>query len=290
MHNTNEHSLKIDEDMNETVALKELDKGLDKGFEQNGEATGYMECLEKCGNCCLKLQCCCATCGCGPLKTINQGEVGLRMKFGKFVSKLEPGLYTFNPCTEKIIIVDLRSQVIDVGLQRLLTKDNVTVFIDAYVNYSVIEPEKAQFKVINYRQLMSYFTQGVMRTIVSEHTLSELLINRKMIEKKLTEIIDVKTHVYGLKVYNIETQKIQLPANMERAMAIVAETEKQSEARIIDAKGDLQSARIFREAADELSKNEISLQLQYFETLKYIAAEKNSTIIVPDSIMGSLKN
>lgn len=275
--------------MNQSVALKQLDEGLDKGYETGSEATGYMACQEKCGNCCLSFQYCCASCGCGPLKTINQGEIGLRMRFGKFVSKLQPGLYTYNPCTENIIVVDLRSQVIDVGLQRLLTKDNVTVFIDAYVNYSVIEPEKARFKVIDYKQLMSYFTQGVMRTIVSEHTLSELLINRKKVEKKLTEIIDVKTHAYGLKVYNIETQKIQLPANMERAMAIVAETEKQSEARLIDAKGDLQSARIFREAADELSKNEISLQLQYFETLKYIAAEKNSTIIVPDSIMGSLK-
>lgn len=287
MRNTEEISMKI-ENENQSVALKELDIGLDKGFESGSEATSYMACLEKCGNCCLNFQYCCASCGCGPLTTINQGEIGLRMRFGKFVSKLQPGLYTYNPCTEKIIVIDLRSQVIDVGLQRLLTKDNVTVFIDAYVNYSVTEPEKARFKVINYRQLMTYFTQGVMRTIVSEHTLSELLINRKMVEKKLTEIIDAKTHAYGLKVYNIETQKIQLPANMERAMAVVAETEKQSEARLIDAKGDLQSARIFREAADELSKNEISLQLQYFETLKYIAAEKNSTIIVPDSIMGAL--
>jgi len=288
--NDSEDITLMEEQKDQTVALDAIDKELANRPTETEGATSYKNSLRRCGNCCLTCQSCCATCGCGPLQTIQQGQVGLRMEFGQFMSKLGPGLHSFNPCTEKIIVVDMRSKVVDVGLQSLLTKDSVTIFVDAYVNYSVTCPEKAYFKVVDYARMIRFFTQGVMKTIVSEHTLTEILSNRKVIEKKMTEIIDDKTLAYGLKVYNIETQKIQLPQQMERAMAIVAETEKQSMARIIDARGNLESAKIFKEAADELGKNEISLQLQYFETLKYIAAEKNSTIIVPDSIMNSIKN
>lgn len=233
---------------------------------------------------------CCpfACCNSGPVRTVNQGFIGLKTSFGKYVDKVGPGLYSFNPCTEGFIMVDTRAQFMDLLQQTLLTKDNVTVYLDAYVHFRILIPEYAVFKAQNYSQLVRFMTSGVMKTIVAEHTLSELLVNRKMIEKKITEIIDLKTDPYGIKVIDIETQKIQLPHNMERAMATVAESEKQSEARVIDARGNLASAKIFKEAADELSKNKISLQLQYFETLKYIAAEKNSTIIVPDSIIGPL--
>jgi len=113
-----------------------------------------------------------------------------------------------------------------------------------------------------------------------------MLVNRKVIEKKCSEIIDERTENYGIKVLSIETQKIELPHQMERAMAVVAESEKQSEARVIDAQGDFESAKIFLNAANELSKNPMSIQLKYFETLKHISMEKNSTIIVPDSIIG----
>lgn len=267
-----------------------MDEELDKPLHRNAEASCYKSCLSFCGGIQRNIQCVCATCGCGPLKTIEQGNVGLKMRFGKFVSKLKPGLHSFNPCTESIKVVDTRAQVMDVGNQSLLTKDNVTVYIEAYVNYRVVTPEAATFKVTDYKRMMKYFTQGVMKTIVAEHTLSDLLVNRKIIEGKIAEIIDDKTDAYGIKVFDIETQKIELPNNMERAMATVAETEKQSEARLVDAKGNLESAKIFKEAAEELSKNEMSLQLQYFETLKFIAAEKNRTIILPDSLLSALRN
>jgi regulator of protease activity HflC (stomatin/prohibitin superfamily) len=171
----------------------------------------------------------------------------------------------------------------------LLTKDNVTLYVDAYVNFRVTDPEKATFKVVSYMNMIRFFTQGVMKTIIAEHTLTDILVKRKEIEKKITKIIDDKTDQYGLKVFNIETQKIQLPVEMDRAMAAVAESQKQSEARLIDAKGNLESAKIFKDAADILGENEISLQLQYFETLKFIAAEKNKTIIVPDSLLNALQ-
>ena len=253
------------------------------------ESESYKCCLTYLGRCEIFFSWFGTMCNCGPLKKIEQGTIGLKLEFGKFVEKLEPGLYSFNPLTEEIRVVEMRSQIVDVPNQVLLTKDNVTLNIDAFVNFRVIEPEFAIFRVDDYKKMIRYLTQATMKTLISENTLQELLSNRKQIEKKITEIIEKQTDYYGVHVDMIETQRIQLPHSMERAMATVAETQKQSEARIIDAKGNLQSAKIFREAADELSKNEISLQLQYFETLKYIAADKNSTIIVPDSILRSLK-
>lgn len=251
------------------------------------EGTGYKCCMNFFGNINKCLCCICAACSAGPVKVIEQGQVGLMTEFGKYIKKVGPGLYSFNPMTQRFIVVDTRAKLFDLGKQSLLTKDNVTVYVDAYVHYRIVNPEMATFNVEDYQQLVRFMTSGVMKTIVAEHTLSELLTNRKTIEKKITDIIDEKTEKYGILVIDIETQSIDLPKQMERAMATVAEAEKQSEARVIDARGNLESSKIFKLAADELSKNKISLQLQYFECLKHISAEKNSTIIVPDSIIGA---
>lgn len=266
-----------------------MDTELNKPFDENAENACYKNCLQKCGSCSIGAKYLCAMCGAGPIIVIEQGTVGLKLRFGKYVSKLQPGMYTYNPCSEEIQVIDMRAQVLDVGNQSLLSKDNVTLYVDAYVNFRVTDPEKATFKVASYMSMIRFFTQGLMKTIIAEHTLTEILVKRKEIEKKITQIIDEKTDQYGLKVFNIETQKIQLPVEMDRAMAAVAESQKQSEARLIDAKGNLESAKIFKDAADILGENEISLQLQYFETLKFIAAEKNKTIIVPDSLLNALR-
>lgn len=258
-------------------------------YQHKDTASGYASCLRCCGKIPQALCCICVLCGGGPIKEVQQGYVGMLIEFGKLKKKLGPGLHTINPMTEQIMLVDMRARVLNVHKQSLLTKDNVTVTVDAYVNYKVVVPEYATFKVANYGDLVNYMVQGVMKTIVAERTLSQLLVNRKEIEKAITEIIDDKTDPFGIKIISIETQSVMLPRDMERAMATVAESEKEAEAKIIDAKGNLESAKIFREAADELSKNSVSLQLQYFETLREIAAEKNTTIIIPDSVLSALK-
>jgi len=258
-------------------------------FDGNKDrAAGYASCIKCCGNI-PKLVCCiCAACDCGPVRRIPTGMIGLLSEFGRFIRKLEPGLHSFNQCAQTILVVDLKTQILNIPAQMLLTKDNVTVQVDAFVTYRLAVPELAVFKVRNYQDLVNFMTQGVMKTIVAERTLSELLVNRNEIEKAITGIIDDKTDPYGIKVISIETRSINLPTSMERAMATVAESKKESEAKVIDAKGSLESAKIFRKAADELKGNPISLQLQYFETLKGIASENNSTIIVPDSILSSI--
>lgn len=267
----------------------EDDQWLNRNLEPTSEAGGFKSCRQCCGTIMVFTQVICAGCGNGNTKLISEGQIGLKVQFGKYVAKLPPGLYTMNPCSEHIEIMEMRAQIMDVGFQSLLTKDNVTIEVDAYVNFKVENPEKAYFKVQNYSSMIKFFTQGAMKSVVSENTLTNLLENRTAVEKKLTEIISEKAEPFGLKVMLIETQTIRLPREIRNAMAIVAEAEKQSEARVIDAKGNLQAAKIFRDAADILKKNEISLQLQYFETLKMIASEHESTMIVPDSVLEGLR-
>lgn len=258
-------------------------------YDRKDRAYCYSKCLRAFGQVPRFACAICACCEKGPVKIVPQGFMGMRTEFGRFIEKLPPGLHDFNQCTEKITLIDLRSQILNIPPQSLLTKDNVTVAVDAYVNYKIVIPELAIFKVENYQNLVGYMTQGVMKTIVAERTLSELLINRDEVEKAITDIIDRKTDAYGIKVLLIETSSISLPKNMERAMATVAESQKQKEAKIIDAQGNLESSKIFKEAAKQLGEEKLSIQLQYFETLKTIAAEKNSTIIVPDSILNSFR-
>lgn len=224
------------------------------------------------------------------MKTVQEGYEGLILTLGRYTRKIGPGIHALNPCTEDLIHVDMRAQICDIPAQNLLTKDNVALSVDAFCQFKITIPELAQFKVENSKRLIEFMAQGTMKTVFCENTLTELLANRKKIEKNVTEMMDTATDAFGIKVLNMGTKKIVLPASMERAMATVAESEKQKAAKIIDAEANKDSAKIFREAADELGKNPISLQLQYFETLKMIAAERNSTILVPDSILSRISN
>lgn len=255
-------------------------------YDSNAEsASCFAGCLHCTGACYATCCCPCAACGCGPLVEIEQGYIGLITQLGRLKGKLGPGLHTFNRCTEKILKVDMRIQSVNIKGQTLLTKDSVTVYIDVYVNYRIVIPEYALYKTSNYYELLDLIVQAVMKHIVAERTLAQLLINRKEIEKSTTFLVDERTHPFGVDVVSIETQSIQLPKNMERVMAAVAESEKRAEAKVIDAKGNLESAKIFRLASDELIKNPNSFELQYFQTLKALAVENPSMLIVPDSIM-----
>lgn len=270
------------------LVQNEINEPYGENYKGDNQAGFYGACLKCAGVGCATACCICATCGCGPLTQIKQGYIGLQVEFGKLKGKLGPGLHTYNQCTEKIISVDIRVQSLNIAKQTLLTKDSVTVHIDVFVYFKIVIPEYALYKTSNYYELLNLMVQAVMKTIVAERTLAQLLVNRKEIEKATTFYMDEKAHPYGIDVISIETQSIQLPKDLERAMATVAESEKRSEAKVIDARGNLESAKIYREASDELSKNPVSLELQYFETLKAIAMENPSTLIVPDSIMSTL--
>lgn len=254
------------------------------GTYRGDEASCYAGCL-KCAGCIPTTLCLpCAICNCGPLVRIEQGTVGFKMEFGKLTAKLGPGLHTYNPCSEKVITVDLRVQCFNPEEQRLLTRDSVTVGIDICINYKIVIPEVAMFSTTNYFHLMQLSVQSVMKTVVAEKTLTNLLTNRKDVDKATTELMDEKMNRFGVDIISVETQSVKLLPKMERAMATVAESEKQAEAKVINARGNLESAKLFRQAADDLHSNG-AMELKYFQLMRDIASENASLMVLPNSIM-----
>lgn len=260
------------------------------GGEYSGEDAAYCySCyLSCCGKIPQALCFFCAPCRCGPLIEIPQGYIGIVMEFGKFVRKVGPGLHSFNSCTEEIKKVDIRTQSHRIPPQDLITRDNIALKIDCFVLFKVAIPEMAVFKLDNYNQYITYETMGTMKTVIAEKTLTEVLANQEEIEDTIRDKIDHDADKYGLHIQAMEIKKIELHSNMVTAMATIALTEKEMEAKIMNAKGDFESARIFREAADELSKNPVSLQLHYFETLKEISTEKSKMTLMPAPLIDFL--
>jgi len=257
---------------------------------QKDRVSGYASFIRCCGII-PKVACCiCAPCGHGPVRIIPTGYIGLLSEFGKVVAKLEPGMHTVNSCSQQLIIVSLKTQVIDIPVQELLTKDNVTITIDAYVAYKVRCPELAYYKVENVMRLIGLMTQGVLKAVVAERNLTDLLTSRDEVEEAITKTIDKETDPYGIDVQTIEMKSISLPEKMQHAMATVAESKKEAEAKVVDAQGNLQSAKIYKQAADQLSKEPLSIYLQYFDLMKSVAAKHNhDTMIIPSTVLEALK-
>lgn len=256
-----------------------------KAVSYNAESKILKNCMIGCGSLLTMLRCLCASCNKGPTIVIQQGHIGLRISLGKFIQKIPPGIYSFNSCTEKILVVDCRTQLKPISTQILITRDNISLFVDAFVQYRIKNPEYAIFKVENYEGLIDYTAQGTIKTIFAEHTLSEILEKRAKIENEIALIIAEKIEPFGIKIAAIETPKIRLPQQLEKAMANVAQSYKEGEAKLIGANGNFESAKLYRQAAEELGKNELALTLQYFETMKYIASDNNESIILPNELI-----
>lgn len=236
-------------------------------------------------NCCGNISKCvcfpCAPCGCGPLMQVKQGEIGLLIHQGRLKAKLGPGLHTYNTCLDQMMVVSLKTQVMMLPRMNLITKDNVTIQMGAFCSYNIMIPEYAVFRVENVHQLISQLTLGTMKTTVAKMTLNELLTKRQETEDFITKVIDEKTDYFGIKVISIDTLSMDLPRELEHALVAGALAERESKAKIIDAKGNLESAKYVKASAKELSKNKVSLQLQYFEVLKKISEEKPTRLILP---------
>lgn len=249
------------------------------------EASNYSAYLRCCGQVPRAVCCLCAVCQCGPLIEIKQGFIGIVLEFGKFNRKLGPGLHSFNSCTEAVTLVDMRIQSLPIPPQDLITKDNISVKIDCFVLFKVLIAEMAVFKMSDYHLFIRYVTMGTMKSIISAKTLSELLAQENEIEMAIKAIIDDQADDYGIQIHTIEMRKIEVMPSMVMEMAKIALAEKETEGKVVAAKGNYESARIFREAADELSKNPLSLQLHYFETLKEIASENTTITMMPGDLI-----
>ena len=215
------------------------------------------------------------------VKILKEYERGVVFRLGRFVGVRGPGLILLIPMFEKMIKVSLRTVALDVPPQDVVTKDNVSVKVNAVMYFQVFEPSKAIIAVEDYLFATSQMGQTTLRSILGEHELDDLLSNREKINLKLQKIIDERTDPWGVKVSAVEVKDVDLPENMKRALAKQAEAERERRAKVIHADGEFQASSKLKDAADILSTQPVSVQLRYLQTLTEISAEKNSTIIFP---------
>jgi len=215
------------------------------------------------------------------IKILPEYERGVVFFLGRFQAVKGPGLILIIPGVQKMIKVSLRTVAMDVPPQEVITRDNVSVRVNAVVYFRVVNPEKAIISVENFLYATSQLAQTTLRSVCGQAELDELLTEREKINKAIQSILDRQTDPWGIKVGIVEVKAIDLPEEMKRAMAKQAEAEREKRAKIIHASGELEASQKIFEASEVLSGNPVALQLRYLQTLTEVAAEKNSTTIFP---------
>ncbi|MDO9350652.1 MAG: slipin family protein [Deltaproteobacteria bacterium] len=213
------------------------------------------------------------------IKIVRQYERGVVLRFGRLIKTREPGFNMIIPIVDRMIKVELRVVTMVVEPQVVITKDNVTLKVDAVVYFMVMDPVKAIIQVADYIKATTQIALTTLRSVLGQFDLDELLFERNKINKRLSEIIDQHTEPWGVMVSVVEVKDVQLPDPMQRAMARQAEAEREKRAKVIHAQGEYQAAETLRQAAHIISIEPAALQLRYLQTLTEIAGEKNSTII-----------
>lgn len=215
------------------------------------------------------------------VKIVQEYERGVIFRLGRLVGARGPGLFFIIPFADRMVKVDLRTVTMDVPSQEAITRDNVTVKVNAVVYFRVIDPTAAVVQIEDYRRATWNVAQTTLRNVLGQSELDELLAQREKINHKLQQIIDEVTEPWGVKVSIVEVKDVELPQTMQRAMARQAEAEREKRAKIIHAEGELAAAQQLAQAAATLSSQAAGVQLRYLQTLTEIAVEKNSTIIFP---------
>lgn len=215
------------------------------------------------------------------VRIILEYERGVVFRLGRFSSVKGPGLRFIIPVVDRMRKISLRTVAMDVPPQDVITKDNVSVKVNAVLYFRVVSPDKAIIEVENYLYATSQLAQTSLRSVLGQSELDDLLARREQINQHLQEILDRQTDPWGVKVSNVEVKHVDLPVEMQRAMARQAEAERERRAKVIHAEGEYQAAQKLTEAAVILSTNKSALQLRFLQTLTEVAAEKNSTIIFP---------
>ena len=215
------------------------------------------------------------------VKILKEYERGVVFRLGRFVGVRGPGLILLIPMFEKMTKVSLRTIALDVPPQEVVTKDNVSLKVNAVMYFQVLEPSKAIVAVEDYLYATSQMGQTTLRSVLGEHELDDLLSSREKINRMLQKIIDERTDPWGIKVSAVEVKDVDLPENMKRAIAKQAEAERERRSKIIHADGEFQASAKLKDAADIMAIQPVAVQLRYLQTLTEIATEKNSTIIFP---------
>jgi len=215
------------------------------------------------------------------IRVLREYDRGVIFRLGRLIGAKGPGLILLIPVIDRMVKVSLRTVVMDVPTQDVITKDNVSIKVNAVVYFRVMQPTKAIVEVENYLFATSQLSQTTLRSILGQSELDELLSQREKINRELAVIIDHQTEPWGIKVSNVEVKHIDLPQEMQRAMAKQAEAERERRAKVIHAEGEFQASQRLADAANIISTNPATLQLRFLQTLTEVASEHSSTIIFP---------
>ncbi len=215
------------------------------------------------------------------IKILREYERGVIFRLGRFIGIKGPGLILLIPFIDRMVKVGLRVVTLDVPPQDVITKDNVSLSVNAVAYFRPFDAAKAIIEVENYLYATSQIAQTTLRSVLGEYELDDLLMKRDLINHRLQKIIDEQTDPWGIKVSMVEIKHVDIPESMRRAIARQAEAERERRAKVIHAEGESQAAEKLREAAEVLAKAPISIQLRFLQTLTEIATEKNSTIVLP---------
>lgn len=215
------------------------------------------------------------------VRVLNEYERGVVFRLGRVQGARGPGLILLIPAVERMVRVDLRTITLDIPAQDAITRDNVTVKVNAVVYFKVVDPNRAVVAVENYLLATSKLAQTTLRSVMGQVELDELLSSRDAINHKLQTILDQQTEPWGVDVSNVEVKQIDLPAEMQRAMARQAEAERDRRAKIIAADGEFQASQKLAQAAEVMAAHPMTLQLRYLQTMTEISEERNTTTFIP---------
>jgi len=215
------------------------------------------------------------------IKIVQEYERGVIFRLGRLVGAKGPGLFFIIPFIDRMVKVDLRIITLDVPPQDIITKDNVTVRVNAVLYFRVVDPQNSVVKVLDFVRATSQISQTTLRNVLGQSELDDLLGEREKLNQTLQQIIDEHTDPWGIKVSTVEIKDVELPETMRRSMAAQAEAERERRAKIIHADGEFQASERLAEAGAIIGREPTTLQLRYLQTLTEIATEKNSTIIFP---------
>jgi regulator of protease activity HflC (stomatin/prohibitin superfamily) len=215
------------------------------------------------------------------IRILNEYERGVIFRLGRVIAAKGPGLIILIPVVDKMVKVSLRLLVLDVDSQDVITRDNVSVKVNAVIYFRVIDSVKAIIEVEDYQYAMSQLAQTTLRSVCGQAELDELLSARDKINSQLQEILDTHTDPWGIKVATVELKHIDLPQEMQRAMAKQAEAERERRAKVINAEGEFQAAAKLADAAEIISEHPMALQLRYLQTMREMSSEQNTTTIFP---------
>lgn len=215
------------------------------------------------------------------VKIVTEYERGVIFRLGRLIGAKGPGIFFIIPFIDRMVKVDLRVVTMDVPSQDVITKDNVTVRVNAVVYFRVVDANAAVVKVLDHIRATSQISQTTLRNVLGQYELDELLAQREKLNLALQEIIDQHTDPWGVKVSTVEIKDVELPETMRRSMAAQAEAERERRAKIIHAEGEYQASEKLAQAAEIIAKEPVTLQLRYLQTLTEISSERSSTIVFP---------